>query len=133
MGNKLSIMQINYQNMQLMINNKDCIIINTMSENLQNCLIPNTISIYEEEEIINNLINKNNDIVIVIYGKNCSDECLYKKYKQLLNLGFQKVFIYLGGMFEWLLLQDIYGDDNFPTTNKELDIIKYKADFNEKL
>lgn len=133
MGNKLSIMQINYQNMQLMINNKDCIIINTMSENLQNCLIPNTISIYDEEKIINNLINKNNDIVIVIYGKNCSDECLYKKYKQLLNLGFQKVFIYLGGMFEWLLLQDIYGDDNFPTTNKELDIIKYKADFNEKL
>ena len=30
-------------------------------------------------------------------------------------------------MFEWLLLQDIYGDDEFPTTTKELDILKYKG------
>ena len=29
-------------------------------------------------------------------------------------------------MFEWLLLQDIYGYDNFPTTIKELDILKYR-------
>ena len=29
-------------------------------------------------------------------------------------------------MFEWLLLQDIYGNDNFPTTSKDLDILKYK-------
>ena len=33
---------------------------------------------------------------------------------------------YPGGVFEWLLLQDIYGNDNFPTTKKELDILKYK-------
>ena len=30
-------------------------------------------------------------------------------------------------MFEWLCLQDIYGSDSFPTTQKELDILKYKA------
>jgi hypothetical protein len=29
-------------------------------------------------------------------------------------------------MFEWLLLQDIYGAASFPTTSKELDILKYK-------
>ena len=28
----------------------------------------------------------------------------------------------------WLHLQDIYGDKDFPTTNKELDILKYKPD-----
>ena len=29
-------------------------------------------------------------------------------------------------MFEWLMLQDIYGDNEFPTTKKELDFLKYK-------
>ena len=48
------------------------------------------------------------------------------KYTQLVNLGFVNVYIYPGGLFEWLCLQDIYGDDEFPTTNKELDILKYK-------
>ena len=43
-----------------------------------------------------------------------------------MKLGFQKVFIYQGGMFEWLLLQDIYGHKEFPTTKKILDILKYK-------
>jgi hypothetical protein len=32
----------------------------------------------------------------------------------------------MGGLFEWLMLQDIYGSDEFPTTKKELDILKYK-------
>jgi hypothetical protein len=34
--------------------------------------------------------------------------------------------LYAGGLFEWLLLQDIFGAAEFPTTKKELDIIKYK-------
>ena len=29
-------------------------------------------------------------------------------------------------MFEWLLLQDIYGAEDFNTTQDELDILKYK-------
>jgi len=29
-------------------------------------------------------------------------------------------------LFEWLLLQDIYGSEEFPTTSHELDILKYK-------
>ena len=29
-------------------------------------------------------------------------------------------------MFEWMLLQDIYGTDDFPTTINELDILKFK-------
>jgi hypothetical protein len=28
--------------------------------------------------------------------------------------------------FEWLLLQDIYGDKEFPTTFKQLDLLKFK-------
>ena len=46
-----------------------------------------------------------------------------------MELGFHNVFIYPGGIFEWLLLQDVYGDedDAFPTTVKELDILRYKG------
>jgi hypothetical protein len=66
-------------------------------------------------------------IHIVIYGRNSNDERLYKKYQQLLSLGFYNVCVYLGGLFEWLLLQDIYGADEFPTTSKQLDMLKYKA------
>ena len=51
---------------------------------------------------------------------------IYNKYNQLINLGFQKVYIYLGGLFEWLCLQDIYGKNNFPTIGEELDILKYR-------
>ena len=41
-------------------------------------------------------------------------------------LGFTNIALYLGGLFEWLLLQDIFGFDNFPTTTKTIDILKYK-------
>jgi hypothetical protein len=51
---------------------------------------------------------------------------IYKKYNQFLSLGFFKVYLYLGGMFEWLLLQDIYGNKEFPTSNRQLDLLKYK-------
>ena len=66
------------------------------------------------------------EITIIVYGKNNSDPSSEKKAKQLVSLGFTNVFIYIGGMFEWLLLQDIYGNIEFPTTKKQLDILKYK-------
>ena len=42
------------------------------------------------------------------------------------TLGFQNIYLYVGGLFEWLMLQDIYGDKEFPTTSKQLDFLKYK-------
>jgi hypothetical protein len=86
-----------------------------------------TISIIQEEMIINKHITTGKGIRIIIYGKNSNDEKIYKKYQQLLSLGFYNVFIYMGGLFEWLLLQDIYGPEEFPTTCKELDVLKYKS------
>jgi len=96
--------------------------------NEQKCLIQNTILADKEENHINDLINnKSFQITIVIYGKNCQDEeKIIKKYKQLQKLGFKNIYIYCGGLFEWLLLQDIYGFEEFPTIVKENDILKYK-------
>jgi hypothetical protein len=104
------------------------IIINTMSATNQNCLIKTTISYQSEENLINEYIN-NYDFsskTFIIYGENTNDDSIETKFKQMQGLGFANVYIYRGGMFEWLLLQDIYGQDEFPTTSKLLDILKYK-------
>jgi hypothetical protein len=104
------------------------IIINTMSATNQNCLIKTTISYQSEENLINEYIN-NYDFsskTFIIYGENANDDSIETKFKQMQGLGFANVCIYRGGMFEWLLLQDIYGQDEFPTTSKLLDILKYK-------
>jgi hypothetical protein len=102
------------------------LIINTLSPSEQKCLIVNTTVAEEEELIINKYMKENKSIRIIVYGKNCNDESIQKKYQQLLTLGFYNIFVYTGGMFEWLLLQDVYGKDLFPTTKKELDLLKYK-------
>lgn len=128
MGNAASMNKINFEDIQYLLNQKDnYLVINTLSENEQNCLLPNTISPEKEINIINNLLrNGNKNIKIIVYGKNCNDDKIYKKYSQLHSLGFYNIYIYIGGLFEWLMLQDIYGEKEFPTSKKELDILKFK-------
>ena len=128
MGNTQPMKKINYEDMQTVIKNPEIyLIINTFNPNEQQCLIINTTSINDEEMLINKFIKENKSIRIIIYGKNCNDESIDKKYQQLYSLGFYNIFVYLGGMFEWLMLQDIYGKDLFPTTKKEADLLKYKS------
>ena len=130
MGNNQKKQKVNFEDIQFIIKNNDShLLINTMSENLQNCLIVNTIPMDKEELVINKLLNNgdNKNIKIIIYGKNSNDETPIKKYEQLLDLGFSNIYIYTGGLFEWLLLQDIYGSELFPTTTKQNDLLKYKS------
>jgi len=136
MGNNLSINKINFEDMKHIQQNENSIIINTMEPHNQDCLIEGTISIKNEENILNNLISKGKvEEKIIIYGENSCDNKLIKKYNQLIKLGFINVYIYTGGLFEWLLLQDIYGNDYFKTTTVEKDFLKYKGiqKFNIKL
>jgi hypothetical protein len=133
MGTNQSIQKCNFEDIQNNIYKKNkFILINTLPHDNQDCLITGTISIDKEESIINSLLNIR-DIIIFIYGKNCNDQTIYKKYIQLNSLGFTNIFVYCGGLFEWLCLQDIFGDDEFPTTKKEIDILKYKgiSDYNK--
>lgn len=143
MGNAVSLTNlklINFEDMQTSIRDSlketgKIIIINTLSEKNQSCLIRGTTPIELEEQLINSHMNKMKSSTIVLYGINSTDKLVYKKYEQLVKLGFYNVFIYAGGLFEWLLLQDIYGYDMFPTTKKENDLLKYKGNkqFNLKL
>ena len=115
----------NFEQIQEHIKNKS-IIINTLEASRQDCLISGTISIEDEIKLLNAYLKTNKTILIIIYGRNNSDISVIKKHKQLHSLGFTNIALYLGGLFEWLLLQDIFGYDNFPTTTKTIDILKYK-------
>ena len=142
MGNTLfnikNIKNINFEDMLEFIEkttNNENIIINTLPQTSQDCLIKGTTSIDDEIKILNNKLNQDKSTNIVIYGLNSCDNTIIIKYEQLLGLGFYNVFIYSGGLFEWLLLQDIYGFNSFSTTKKENDLLKYKGPrkFNIKL
>jgi len=121
--------KVGFDDVKLAIQNPDNhIVINTMNPDNQGCLIKNTIDINLEEQLINELLQKQlfNDKRFIIYGKNATDNTAEKKYKQLVSLGFQHVYIYSGGMFEWSLLQDIYGTEEFPTNKIVVDILRFK-------
>ena len=127
MGSQQSIPKCNFEDIIHSIQNKgNHVLINTMGKNEQECLIKTTVHIHDEAHHINSLLKKNTDVRIIVYGKNVNDESMYLKHNQLVQLGFTNVNVYVGGMFEWLCLQDIYGSSDFPTTKKELDILKFK-------
>ena len=116
----------NFEDIQSAIENNNYII-NTLKKTEQNCLIDSTYPIVNEEDLLNTLIkNKDFSKLIFIYGKNTNDHSAYEKFFQLQRLGFTKVYLYIGGLFEWLCLQDIYGNENFPTNTLDLDIYKYR-------
>ena len=126
MGAQMSSMnKVSFEDLQWLIkrNPNNYILINTLGPNDQDCLVKETLPIGQEVETINKL-QKNTHIII--YGRNTNDESISKKYAQLLSLGFTNIYIYPGGLFEWLCLQDIYGYEKFPTSGKLLDILKFK-------
>lgn len=130
MGLNQSIHKLNFLDMQKIINNTTMnkfLIINTLEINNQVCLIKNTLSPSQEIEEISRFLKEDKNINIVIYGENNQDSKVIDKYNQLYKLGFTNLYVYIGGLFEWLLLQDIYGHEEFPTTSKIIDILKYKG------
>lgn len=92
------------------------LVINTLPQNEQDYLIRATTPFNEEEGKINGIIESCNThkYRILIYGKNSVDPTVETKYWQLKGLGFMDVYIYYGGMFEWVMLSEIYGEDLFP-------------------
>ena len=130
MGNSMSSItkHINFEDLQFAINDHPkTIVINTLEAHQQGCLIAGTLAIEQEVDVLNAYLKKNIDVRIIIYGMNTTDKTCLKKYEQLLKLGFYNVFIYPGGIFEWLLLQDVYGNELFPTTSLKVDLLKYKG------
>ena len=123
MGN-IPIQRINFEDIQF-AQKSDSLIINTLPSSEQNLLIAKTISWEKEIKAVELAIQKKESIFV--YGRHSNDETIYLKYEQIRKLG-GKVYLYTGGLFEWLLLQDIYGISEFPTNTylKTVDLLKYK-------
>ena len=102
-------------------------IIHTMSAT-ERVLIGGTLSATEEEEFMNEYLSKYSETqkTIVLYGRNSCDDSTRRKRAQLMSMGISDVYVYVGGMFEWVLLQDIYGIDEFPTTGAVTDILAFR-------
>ena len=127
MENIQTISKVSFEDIQENIRNPYAYIIHTLPEHNEGCLIKTTLTAQQEVALMNKLLKKGTSQPIIVYGMNANDESAYKKYVELKNLGFKNASLYPGGLFEWLLLQDIYGDENFPTSKKELDLLKYRA------
>ena len=106
------------------------LLIHVMDETEQSLLIKGTLTIEDEIETLNSVLSasKQSKTRIIIYGKNTDDYAkLVKRYNQLRGLGFN-AFVYFGGIFEWLLLQEIYGISEFPIEKRgkmQVDVLKY--------
>ena len=118
--------KIGFEDMKYAVQN-NFLIINTLPESLQECLIRGTTISNEEEETMNELIdNDEMDRVVILYGANSADETVEKKFSEMTEMGFKRVYIYSGGLFEWLLLQDVFNDTEFPTTTKTMDLLAFQ-------
>ena len=127
--------KIGFEEVLQCIKGGDGIVISTLPFEKQGCLIRGALTIEQEVVEINDFLeNGYFQKEIIVYGLNHTDETVIKKQGQLVSMGFQNVRVYLGGMFEWLLLQDVYGKEQFPTTNKSaVDILSYFVEKNGPL
>ena len=132
MGNQVSLVpKVSYEDIQMIVYRnihvpQTTLLINTLPPSLQHCLIKTTVDIRFEETVINNCLMRSPNVMIIVYGKNSTDITILHKYEQLLKLGFTNVHIYTGGIFEWMLLHEIYGKDLFKITQYEIDILRYR-------
>ena len=118
--------QLSFEDMHT-VRSQSILLVNTLPETDQGCLLPGTTPSHEEEALFNRLLqNKETQLPVVVYGRHCNDPTVVAKVRQLQSLGFSHVDFYPGGMFEWLLLQDIYGADEFPTTRAETDLLRFR-------
>jgi len=122
---------IGFEDIKYSIHKGNYYIINTLQSDQQKTLIKNTINSENEEELINQVLNdyKIPDKPFIIYGKNSCDDSVNTKYDQLIKLGFKDVYIYRGGLFEWLLLNEIFGNEEIPLNHENMninEILKYR-------
>ena len=117
-----------FDDVLLAIQHPHMCLINTLPANEQGCLIAGTLPHDQEEEVMNGLVDAGDTRThFVVYGRNSTDTTVVTKAEQLLELGFapERVLVYAGGMFEWVLLQDVYGTETFVTTTKVKDLLVF--------
>ena len=110
MGNQI-IHRINFEDIEYAQQN-GTLIISTLPDHEQGLLIHKTVPSMLEIPAVERALKQKQKIIV--YGRHSNDDTIYKKYEQLKKL-HADVSLYTGGLFEWLLLQDIYGPTLFKT------------------
>jgi len=91
------------------------LILSTMITQRGSPFILGTLSKQLEEVTLSAMLRtKRFNIPILVYGHNSFDKTVETMCNILLNRGFTHVFVYIGGMFEWLLLNKLYGNNACP-------------------
>lgn len=132
-SNKTNRNAVSFEDIKKTFLHKDqYLLINTLPNDQQDYLIQNTIISNEEEKVMNSILYDSTipDKPIIIYGKHSCDHSVYDKMEQLKNLGLKDIYIYVGGLFEWLCLREIYGIEEFPLNRQFhndhiIDLLKY--------
>ena len=88
MGQAPSVRKVNFEDVQYAIKQRqNYLLINTLDMNEQGCLISKTVPVNNEENLINQYLNKKINVNIIVYDKNANAPNLMKKYEQLVGLG----------------------------------------------
>jgi hypothetical protein len=92
-------------------------LINTLPPHDQGCLIPRTVPLADEERLLNACLARG-DVhgQWIVYGRHAYDPTVDVKVAQLRRLGFTRVEVYRGGVWEWMELRERHGPDWFPAT-----------------
>jgi rhodanese-related sulfurtransferase len=99
------------------------LLISVLNNSDQSVLIAGTVPSNEEVAAVEDALKRK--FPIIVYGRNANDTAALTKCAQLQSLG-STPYLYAGGLFEWLLLQDVYGDDVFLTEGKTVDLLRYR-------
>jgi hypothetical protein len=121
MGNAC-VPKANFEQMQEALRTR-AVIINVLGEKEQGVLILGTQTLATEVAAVEAAISSK--AVVYVYGTNDHDARAVAKCEQLEKLG-AKPRLYVGGLFEWLLLQDIFGAEHFPTTAKTNQLLDFR-------
>jgi hypothetical protein len=122
MGNAPLIRRASFEDVQYAIQGK-CLLISVLGDHEQSVLVKGTVPASDEVRLVEDALSHKREILV--YGLHSSDARVLAKCEQIIKLGGQPV-AYVGGLFEWLLLQDIYGTDSFPTMGFTLDHLHFK-------
>ena len=114
MGNISSYQKCTFEDIQTNMTSSSVCMINVLHEDEQNCLIQGTVGALKEVETINSILRQDKTRHIIVYGKNYLDLTVYKKYKQLRNLGFKNVSIYIGACLSGFVCKKYMAIHYFP-------------------
>ena len=128
MGASISFNVVNHQGVLDALKEGN-ILITVISNHTDATLIKGTLGEAEELRHVNEIIRKKNlDERIFVYGENCSDSRVYSKARQLKKLGLKEVFVYTGGIFEWMLLGEVFGQDQFPVHGRVTNVVDHAGE-----